>query len=251
MARNYVLAISKDLEKLSKRTNETNVVVNYDKCRKIIKDLKDTLKADKKLMALAAPQIGYEERIFCVKFADGTIKAYINPIITKIQGYVLNIESSPSLPEKEYMVRRPNRILLGYQEVDGHVKSDIEFKYPVSAIIDQMIDVLDGTLFFNYESLGVLIDDKYYKASQEDKDELHKYYEEVYYPAKKKELEAIAANDPDISKFQDYVKFLTKIAKGEVSYANIDDEGNVTELAKVQVNEQPTNEQPTKETETK
>mgnify|MGYP003300049062 CR=1 FL=1 len=238
-------------------------VINYGKCKKIINDLKDTLKADKKLMALAAPQIGYEERIFCVKFADGSIKAYINPIITKvkelekkgigrpstyasiitkIQDYVLNIESSPSLPEKEYMVRRPNRILLGYQEVDGHVKSDIEFKYPVSAIIDQMIDVLDGTLFFNYDCFGVEIDDKYYKASQEDKDELHKYYEEVYYPAKLKELQAIAAEDKDITKFQEYVGLLTRIAKGESGYANIDDNGAVTELtdtkAKVETTEE-------------
>lgn len=242
MARKYVLAISKDLDKLSQRTNETNVVIDYGKCKKIINDLKDTLKADKKLMALAAPQIGYEERIFCVKFADGSIKAYINPIITKIQDYVLNIESSPSLPEKEYMVRRPNRILLGYQEVDGHVKSDIEFKYPVSAIIDQMIDVLDGTLFFNYDCFGVEIDDKYYKASQEDKDELHKYYEEVYYPAKLKELQAIAAEDKDITKFQEYVGLLTRIAKGESGYANIDDNGAVTELtdtkAKVETTEE-------------
>ena len=39
-----------------------------------IKELKATLKANKDLMALAGPQLGYKDRVFCIKFADGEIK---------------------------------------------------------------------------------------------------------------------------------------------------------------------------------
>ena len=92
----YVLAISKDIEKLSKRVDETNVVVKYDTCKKIISDLKATLKANPKLVALAAPQIGYNERIFCLKCLDGKIKAF-----AKIMGDLIKEQKKIKIEEKK------------------------------------------------------------------------------------------------------------------------------------------------------
>ncbi len=56
-------------EKLSERCDEINVFENNAQVRKIISDLKDTLKANSDLVALAAPQLGYKVRIFCIGFA--------------------------------------------------------------------------------------------------------------------------------------------------------------------------------------
>ena len=225
----YVLAISKDIEKLSKRVDETNVVVKYDTCKKIISDLKATLKANPKLVALAAPQIGYNERIFCLKCLDGKIKAYINPIIIKTKGMVAQPEVTPSLPDKEYMICRPELLSLGFQESDGTPKSDVVFKYPLSVIVDQMIDILDGTLFFKYSQLGIELDEEYYKASQEDREELQKYYVEVAFPNKRKALEDAVKDDKEVNDYFRYQNLLTKLATKEINLAHIDENGNVIE----------------------
>lgn len=215
-----ILKIITDVELLSERCDEVNVFLRKKDLTRTIKELKATLKANKDLMALAGPQLGYKDRVFCIKFADGEIKTFINPIITKIQGRKLTIENNPSIPGKEFMVQRPERILLGYQNIDGTVESDLEFKYPVSAVFDQMIDILDGILLFKYEQQGLEIDDDYYKASEEEKDEVNKWYVETYLPAKIKEIEDIAKDDKDIKQAQDAIAFLTKLANKEVELAN-------------------------------
>ena len=75
----------------------------------IIKQLKDILESDKTLVAIAAPQIGIEKRIFCMRFKD-TIKTFINPIVTKKSQYVIQPEVFSSMPGKEILITRPEDI---------------------------------------------------------------------------------------------------------------------------------------------
>lgn len=218
----YLLKIETNREKLSDRSEEVDLSNKevLDNISHLVADIKDTLRVHDNMIALSAPQLGSKVRVFCVKFADNDIRTFVNPIITKIEGKYLSIEPCVTLDNKEFMVQRPERILLGYQTPTGQFKSDIEFKSPVSGIIDQMIDTLDGILFFKYEQQGIEIDDEYYKASPEEKEELHKWYKEEYLPRKLDELKALE-DDPEIKKMTDAVSFMTKLANNEISLSKV------------------------------
>ena len=218
----YLLKIETNREKLSDRSEEVDLSNKevLDNISHLVADIKDTLRVHDNMIALSAPQLGSKVRVFCIKFADNDIRTFVNPIITKIEGKYLSIEPCVTLDNKEFMVQRPERILLGYQTPTGQFKSDIEFKSPVSGIIDQMIDTLDGILFFKYEQQGIEIDDEYYKASPEEKEELHKWYKEEYLPRKLDELKALG-DDPEIKKMTDAVSFMTKLANNEISLSKV------------------------------
>lgn len=220
--KNYILKIQTDREKLTDRSEEVDLFnkETLDSVSHLVADLKDTLRVHKDMIALSAPQLGSKSRIFCIKFSDGDIMTFVNPIITKIEGKYLSIENCASLDNKEFMVQRPERILLGYQTPTGKFQSDMEFKSPVSGVIDQMIDMLDGILVFKYEQQGIEIDDEYYKASPEDKEELHKWYREEYLPKKLEELKEYE-KDPQVKNMTDAVAFMTKLANKEVELSPI------------------------------
>lgn len=232
----YVLKIIKDAEKFRERCSEYNVIENLKGASKIVNDLKDTMKANKDLMALAAPQIGVDARIFCIRFSDGEIKAYINPMITKIQGKFLMIEKD-ICSDKEYMIQRPERILVTYQKPSGAVDADISFKNPVSAIFEQMVDILDGTLLDKYEVLGLEIDDKYYRAPQEQKDELHNWYLTSFVPSRLEELNKLAEKDEEIKQTRDAISFMTSVVNGETEVVPIVDNELKFEASSVKAKE--------------
>jgi len=52
--------------------------------REIISALKHTIELNN-IVSLSAPAIGYNKRIFCIKF-DTEIKTFINPIISSYKG---------------------------------------------------------------------------------------------------------------------------------------------------------------------
>lgn len=212
--RNYVLAIVKDPIKLSNRCDEINVFENNKEVRRIVSDLKATIKANKDLMALAAPQLGYNARIFCIRFADEDIQTFINPMITKREGKCLMIEHTDAIPDKEFMIQRSQRIMAGYQRTSGQY-NELSLKNPVAALFESMLDLIDGTLFFKYETIGLEIDSAYYKASQEEKEELHNWYFDTFVPARLKSLEETAKNDEDIQKLQTQIKYFKSVIEGE------------------------------------
>lgn len=211
--RKYVLAIRNDADRLSERCDEISVAENQSYVRKIVNDLKDTLKSHKDLVALAAPQLGYKVRIFCIRFADEDIQTFINPMVTKVEGKCLMIETMPGL-DHDYMVQRSQRLMAGYQLVNGNY-NELSLKHPIAALFEKMIDLLDGTLFFKYEAIGLPIDKDYYKASQEEKEELHTWYFETFLPTRLKALENIAENDEDIKKLQTQIKYFKSVIEGE------------------------------------
>lgn len=211
---NYVLKIVRDADKLNEYCDEYDVINNPKGAISIINDLKDTIKANKDLMALAAPQIGINARIFCIRFSNGEIKSFINPMITKFQGRFRMIEKDVC-SDKEYMIQRPVRILVDYQTPTGKAEVDVSLENPVSAIFEQMVDILNGTLGFKYEFLGIEINDDYYAAPQEQKDELNDWYVNEYVPSKLKELNEIAEKDEDIKSTRDAIAFMTSVINGE------------------------------------
>ena len=74
-------------------------ILSYDDLKKF----KTKVNANDNLYALAAPQIGINKRIFCLRFND-QIKTFINPIITKKKGISIVVETCVSMPGKEIVI---------------------------------------------------------------------------------------------------------------------------------------------------
>ena len=212
--KDYVLALITDEEKLSIRADEINVAENHTQVINIVNKLKDTLLANKDMVALSAPQLGYPYRIFCIRFADENIQTFINPMTVKIEGKSLSIEQTKSRPGKEYMVERANRVMAGYQMPSGQY-NELSLSHPLSSLFEQMLDLIDGTLFFKYDYLGLPIDKDYYKAPKEEKEELHKWYLDTFVPTRLKALDDFAGQDKDIIALQNQIKYYRSIIEGE------------------------------------
>lgn len=221
-----VLRIITEADRLSERCDEVNVFEAHEHVTHVINDLKDTLRANQELMALSAPQIGVKERIFCIRFSDGDIKAFINPMITKIQGKFLMIEKDVC-DGKEYMMQRPDRVMVGYQTAQGKAETDKTLNNPLSAIFEHMVDVLDGTAHFKHQTIGLPIDSDYYAAPQSQKDELHNWYLGTYLPGRIAELKKVADADEEIKKTQRSIDFMTSVFEGKTELVPADDKGNL------------------------
>ena len=149
----------------------------------IIKDIKDIMDSDKTILALSAPQIGINIRIFCIRFND-TIKTFINPIVTKKAGIVIAPETSVSMPGKEILISRPQEVTVVYY-------TD-EFKYeenkligPAARVFDQMAQFLDGIV---PDTLGLVSDvaqdGSLADLTEEEMNEVVDFYKTKFIPAR-------------------------------------------------------------------
>lgn len=156
---------------------------------KIIAELKQALEENPEADALAAPQIGYNYRIFCIKFKD-VIKTFVNPVIKKkLNGIVLTAETCSSFPGKEFMITRPRELEVVYY-TDEYKFEDNKLLDPVAGLFDQQAQLLDGItpydlgIPYNYDpenslkslftELSLIINDD--KASEVDRKEAEDLY---------------------------------------------------------------------------
>lgn len=210
MAKNYVLAISRDLTKLSQRSEEVNILKEYKHVTDVVSDLKDTIRNNKNLTALSASQLGYFDRIFCINF-NNDIRAFVNPVITKAEGLKFVREKSPSIPDKEYIVPRSESVYAIYQKPDGTTESN-KFEGPVAETFQHQLDMLDGVLISDF---GLEILSEFDLATDEEKETLIKEYIK-FLKRKEKKLNKEIDSDPDLKKILDGARFINAVAKGEV-----------------------------------
>ena len=211
----YVLVINKDKEFLRDRADE--IALNPEIRPQVvgmINDLKDTLIANKNLVALSAPQLGKKERIFAIKFADGDIRAFINPAIIRTNGMHLSRERAIGLgDEEEYLVPRADEIFATYQTPDMIDTCDMnKFTGAVAEVFQQMNDLLNGILL---EDIGLIVLPEWDKASDEEKQDIIKMYFENL-EAKKKIAEEKIEQDKDAKKLNTAIEFMTKMQLGEI-----------------------------------
>lgn len=122
----------------------SDIGINREEGDAIIKDLKEIMDANPDMISLAAPQIGINKRIFCIRFNE-VIKTFIDPIITKKTGGKLTIETCSLLPGKEILLVRPEEITVIYY-TDDFVYEDNKLIGAAAAIFDQQVQLLDGIL---------------------------------------------------------------------------------------------------------
>jgi len=137
-----------DLEKLCEPASPLEFIdetgTHKEEGQSIIDKIKELMDSDKSILALSAPQIGINKRIFCIRFNE-EIKTFINPIVTKKGKYQIAVETCASMPGKEILITRPEDITIVYY--------NSEFKYEdnkllgsAARIFDQQTNILDGII---------------------------------------------------------------------------------------------------------
>lgn len=198
-----------DEEALSVISDEIDCRKEGKLVREIVINLKDTIR-EHNLVSLSAPEIGEQRRLFVINF-NGDLRSFVNPIITKVSGWEMSKEESPSIPDKKFILPRYNKVTAFYQTPLGETKS-AEFVGLSAKIFQQKVDSLEGILL---SDLGLEIDTDFEEASEEEQQEIIKMYLESL-DIKKKEIEKEIAEDEDLTKVMNKVNLEEKIAKGDI-----------------------------------
>ena len=200
--------ILKDSESITNRAEEIDILgEDKTKISRCIKNLKDTLNSRDDLYALAAPQIGKNYRIFCLKFGNRDIRAFINPIITKTKDLKFGRDKSAGIPDKEFIVPYFDNILVMYQKPDGTNESN----KLASQVFQTQMNILDGATLEDY---GLEIIPEFDNASDEEKDQVIAMYIESL-KNKGIQLQEDINNNPDLKRTQDAINYMTSVATGK------------------------------------
>lgn len=203
-----ILTIDKNEIELSQRATEIDIKTENKLMREIISALKHTIELNN-IVSLSAPAIGYDKRIFCIKF-DTEIKTFINPVIIQSKGIQLSREICTSIPGKTFIRPRNNDITVIYQKPSG--PSESRQLVGLSAIVFQHeLDHLEGLLL---SDIGLEIDDDFETASEEEREEVINYYLDSL-DLKRKELEEEIQSNEELKQLSDGIKFMESVYKGE------------------------------------
>lgn len=99
-------------------------------------------------LALAAPQVGVQKRIFVWDLGDGPV-AVVNPEIVESSGEWVYSEGCLSIPGLYFDIVRPNTVTMRAQDLDGN-----EIVFEADELMGRMfqheIDHLDGVLMLDH-----------------------------------------------------------------------------------------------------
>ena len=208
---NYVQTIVEDLDELSLRSEEVDVKKENNEVRDLVLKLKRTLRAHEDGVGLAAPQIGVKKRVFCINF-KGDIRSYINPVISNAENLVINREGCLSLPGKQYLIPRYNKISVMYQTPLGKIES-VQMLGMAAFVFQHELNHLDG---ITLADMGLEIDEDFDKATEEERMEVVKAYMESL-DLRSKDLNKQIDEDPELSKVKKAAEFMNAVDKGEVN----------------------------------
>lgn len=132
------------LTKIAKPVEEIN-----DFILKLATEMIDTMIAGDGI-GLAAPQVGYSIRMLAIDLSliekDALPMVYINPEITKTEGECEMEEGCLSVPEVFANVKRPEKIIFAYTDLDWKKHSIFADGY-LARVLQHEIDHLNGHLF--------------------------------------------------------------------------------------------------------
>lgn len=176
----------------------------------IVNELKEVMENNPELLALAAPQIGINKRIFCLRFND-QIKTFINPIITKKKGLAIVIETCASMPGKEIVIGRPEEVTVVYYN-DAFKYEDNKLIGAAASMFDQQAQILDGVL---PSELGLVSDiDEDGKIEDSDLTEIIPFYKDTFLPTRLASLNESISADEEAKKYFNQLKFTEGVING-------------------------------------
>jgi len=203
-----LLTVEENEVELSERSTEVDIRTQAKEMREIISALKQTMEKENLIM-LAAPEIGYKSRIFCINF-ETEIKTFINPMMSEADGMELVEEASAVLPGKRYLRPRCSKVTMYYLRPTGQTECK-QFVGRAAILVQQMIDALDGIV---ESDIGLEIDEDFDNATLEEKSEIVKMYLDSL-DLKSKDLNKEIEEDPELKEMNDGIKFMTSVIKGE------------------------------------
>ena len=210
--------IVEDLDKLRERADEA-ILANEKETEQTIKWLRDILYSNEDMVALAAPQIGVNSRIFCIKFGGNDVRTFINPMIVSAEGMHLSTEVCANIPGVEYIVPRNDTVKLNFQNPTGQIDTNV-FEGYASEVVQQMCQLLEGVLI---DEAGLEILDGWYDATDEEREEVIDTWMKSINETSKKLNEEIE-NDEELSRLNKEIEFRTAIAKGDVEIEHVNKE---------------------------
>lgn len=181
----------------------------------IISALKAAMEANPNIVALAAPQLGINSRVFCIRFND-VVKTFINPVITKKSNYSIKPESFISMPGKEILITRPEELTVVYF-TDEYKYEENKLLGVAARLFDQHCQLLDGVvpedlgLVSDVETDGSLAD-----LSEEEINQVIEIYKQ-YINVKTKGLQEHFSEDPELAKQYNDLRFTEKVINGKAA----------------------------------
>lgn len=205
----HVKEIITDYDILSERCDEIDLTKKNRNIQKTVLQLKNTIKANPGMLGLSANQIGLYERVLVLNF-NGNLRSFVNPIITRVDGFELSRETCHSIPDKTFIRMRNSRVWVTYQTPLGKIES-VELNGVASKMMQHHIDHLDGLLL---SDVSLEIDEDFDNATEEEREEVIKMYLDsldISAEALAKEVDA----DEDGKKLADAMRFIESVNKGE------------------------------------
>lgn len=198
----------------------------------IIGKIKAVMEADETVLALAAPQIGINKRIFCLRFND-QIKTFINPIITKKKGLNIVIETCASMPGKEIVIGRPEEVTVVYYNEDFKYE-DNKLIGVAASMFDQQAQVLDGVLPSELGLVSDIAEDG--KIEEADLADIIPFYKDTFLPSRLASLHTAIEADEEAKKDYKQLKFTEGVINGRIAVVESEEEAKKRAKAKKAAN---------------
>ena len=112
----------------------------------LLKDTADTMYRAEGV-GLAGPQVGVLRRVVVIDIGEGLVEL-INPVITSREGSQCGREGCLSLPGRQAVVTRPNKVTVEYQDRKGEPHALTAEGFFARAVCHEL-DHLDGTLYID------------------------------------------------------------------------------------------------------
>lgn len=198
-----------DREKLSERSKEFDIGKESELAVQILKDLGDTLNSLEDRLFLTAKEIGYDKRIFAVKF-NGETDVFMNPAF-KVKDKLILFREKDVITNKEYFMPRYTEVSLVFQDFAGNTKG-FKFNEGASIIISQAMNLLDGILD---SDIGLEVIPEFDEAPEEEKQEVLSAYLSSISEAAKQFNEDLST-DEETKETWNAAKFITSFAEGNI-----------------------------------
>lgn len=214
----YVKEIITDVDKLGEWCVEINTRKEGKLLQEIVLSLKETMRKYN-LVSLAAPQIGYNRRVFCLRFGERDYRTFVNPVIENNTAFQFSRETCSSLPEKTFIIPRFGNIKVFFTTPLGKIESSklvgmSAFKF------QHCIDHLNGMIL---SDIGLEIDDMFDSATEEERAEVLRMYAESL-DIRQKELTKAIEEDAELKQIDDAAKFMASVYAGETRIDNLSTE---------------------------